>query len=162
MEIKLFSKEHFKEISNIFDYYINEGKSTFRDKTPTCDEWIKGHVLNLTFVLIQNNTVIGFTGISKVSEREVYSGVGEVCIYIHPKFTNKGLGKLLLRYLVLQSEEKGFWTLNSNIFLNNEASIKLHKECGFNIVGVKKSLGKDIFGSWMDVMLMEKRSTNIF
>lgn len=40
----------------------------------------------------------------------------------------------------------------------NEASIKLHKSCGFREVGFREKLGRMSDGVWHDVVLMEYRS----
>lgn len=96
--------------------------------------------------------------ISKVSSRCVYLGVAEVSIYIDADFRNKGVGTQLLKALIKDSEEKGFWTLQSAIIEENAASISLHKKCGFRVLGTREKVAKMSNGIWHDVVLMERRS----
>ena len=67
------------------------------------------------------------------------------------------MGEALLRALIRESEQSGFWTLQAGIFPENEASIALHRACGFRIVGHRERLGQ-VRGVWRDVVLMERRS----
>jgi phosphinothricin acetyltransferase len=69
-----------------------------------------------------------------------------------------GVGRTLLEALVERSEQAGYWTLNAGVFPENEASIRLHKACGFREVGVRERLG-ELHGVWRDVVLLERRST---
>jgi phosphinothricin acetyltransferase len=54
--------------------------------------------------------------------------------------------------------EAGYWTLTAGVFPENEASIRLHKACGFREVGVRERLA-ELRGAWRDVVLLERRST---
>jgi phosphinothricin acetyltransferase len=45
----------------------------------------------------------------------------------------------------------------AGIFPENQASIALHKACGFRTVGYRERLGQ-MHGVWRDVVLMERRS----
>jgi L-amino acid N-acyltransferase YncA len=44
------------------------------------------------------------------------------------------------------------------VFPENEASLRLHRACGFREVGVRERLGQ-LNGVWRDVVLFERRST---
>jgi phosphinothricin acetyltransferase len=68
-----------------------------------------------------------------------------------------GIGKSLLKKLVTRSEQAGVWTLQAGIFPENEASIELHKSCGFRVVGQRERIGQ-LNGIWRDLSLLERRS----
>jgi len=106
-------------------------------------------------VLEKDETVIGWAALSKVSDRCVYEGVAEVSIYVAHQ--GKGLGTVLLQQLIKISESKGIWTLQCGIMRENMASIKLHKKCGFRIIGYREKIGKRN-GVWRDNIIMERRS----
>ena len=38
----------------------------------------------------------------------------------------------------------------------HEASIALHRACGFDLVGVEREVGRK-FGRWLDVAVMQRR-----
>jgi phosphinothricin acetyltransferase len=81
-----------------------------------------------------------------------------VSVYVAGAARGSGVGRALLDELVKLSEQAGYWTLNAGVFPENEASIGLHKACGFREVGVRERLGR-LHGVWRDVVLLERRST---
>lgn len=73
----------------------------------------------------------------------------------------KNLEELVLekfKAVTEESEKNGFWTLQSGIIRENEASIELHKKCGFRIVGIREKIAKMDNKTWHDVVFMERRS----
>ena len=108
----------------------------------------------------QDGEVMGWAALSPVSSRCVYGGVGEVSVYISNKSRGKGIGKLLMEQLIRESEEAGYWTIQSGIFPENTASIKLHEKMGFRYIGKRERVGK-IHGVWKDNLLFEKRSDKV-
>lgn len=103
-----------------------------------------------------NNRVIGWIAISPVSTRAVYSGVGEVSVYLSNNSKGKGIASMLFKKLIEESEKAGFWTLQSSIFAINTSSIQLHKKMGFRIVGTREKIAQ-LHGKWHDTVIMEKR-----
>lgn len=99
-------------------------------------------------------------GLSPVSARAVYAGVAEVSVYVEAGSRGHGIGGSLLAELVRRSERAGIWTLQAGIFPGNEASLALHRRCGFRIVGVRERVGR-LAGVWRDVMLLERRSDTV-
>jgi L-amino acid N-acyltransferase YncA len=58
---------------------------------------------------------------------------------------------------VSSTEAAGIWTIQTGIFPENEASLRLHERIGFEVVGRRKRLGNHA-GVWRDVLLLERRS----
>ena len=54
--------------------------------------------------------------------------------------------------------DEGFWMLYAAIFSNNEASIRLHKACGFRVIGTRERIARDRFGQWQSTTVMEWRN----
>jgi len=59
--------------------------------------------------------------------------------------------------LVGYRQQGGIWTVQTGIFPENQASVRLHERCGFRLVGVRERLGR-LHGRWRDVLLLERRS----
>jgi L-amino acid N-acyltransferase YncA len=52
------------------------------------------------------------------------------------------------------------WTLQTSIFPENEASIRLHEWAGFRVVGVRERIAR-LDGHWRDTVLLERRSQRV-
>lgn len=142
----------------IFKQGIDEGNSTFDIEVPSWDLWNSDFLQDSRLVLEnENNTVIGWAALKPVSRRACFSGVAEVSIYIDIAYQGKGLGTVLLRKLILSSEENGFWTLQSGIFPENAASVAVHEKLGFRKIGCREKIGK-MNGVWRDIVFLERRS----
>ncbi|MGN4123432.1 N-acetyltransferase family protein [Lysinibacillus sphaericus] len=131
--------------------------ATFQTEIPSEQVWDEGHHATLRFVPEDHNSVVGWIGISPVSSRAVYSGVGEVSVYISNDSKGKGIASKLFKVLIEESEKAGFWTLQSSIFAINASSIRLHKKMGFRGVGTREKIAQ-LNGEWHDTVIMEKRS----
>lgn len=150
--------EDWGSVSAIYEEGILTGNATFQETVPSWEEWDESHLKGLRFVARVNGKVLGWTALSPISSRCVYKGVAEVSVYISKDARGMGIGSRLLERLIEQSEEKGYWTLQSGIFPENEASLQLHKKYGFVVVGKREKIGK-LNGVWRDVLLLERRST---
>jgi phosphinothricin acetyltransferase len=149
-------------VLEIFQQGVNGGMATFETTVPTAEAWNMDYFNDCRWVLEnETNEVVGWCALKPVSKREVYKGVAEVSIYFEDNYQGKGLGSVLLKKMILDSENHGFWTLQANIFSENEASLRFHQKNGFRIVGMRKKIGK-LKGEWKDVIMLEKRSEVIF
>ena len=95
-----------------------------------------------------------------MSDRCAYAGVAEDSIYVAPEAQGQGVGRALLATVVASAEQAGIWTVQTGVFPENQASIRLHEACGFRVVGVRERLGR-LHGRWRDVVLLERRSPAI-
>ena len=159
MEFKIEKMKHedWEQVSKIYMEGIETGNATFETDVPSWESWISKHLPCCNIVARRGNKILGWAAVSPTSSREVYSGVTEVSIYVNKECKRKGVGLALLKELIELSENNGIWTLQAGIFSENEASINLHKKCGFRIVGIREKIGK-MDGIWRDVILMERRS----
>lgn len=146
-------------VSAIYLQGIKTDMATFQTGCPTYEEWDNAHVKSCRLVVLADGKVAGWAALSPVSSRCVYRGVAEVSVYIDTAFRGKKLGEIILNRLLFESEQKGFWTLQSSIMQDNKASIRLHEKCGFRMVGYREKIGQDHFGVWRNTVLMERRST---
>ncbi|MFF2753617.1 GNAT family N-acetyltransferase [Psychrobacillus sp. NPDC058041] len=152
------SKDDWDQIKNIYKEGISTGLATFETKVPSSyEQWILKAHPECTLIVYEENTTLGWCKLSTTSDRLAYTGVGEVSIYVHPSAKRKGVGDLLLKNLIVKSEEQGFWTLQAVIFLENKGSVHLHQKNGFRVVGIRERIGK-INGIWRDNVLLERRS----
>ena len=107
--------------------------------------------------------MIGWAAASPVSTRSAYRGVIEHSVYVHRDARGQGLGRLLLDAFVSASDEAGFWTIQSSIFPENTASLRVHQAAGFRVIGTRERIARSARGAhagqWRDTVLIERRSS---
>ncbi len=161
MRLRKMTQADWKSVSQIYAEGISTGFATFETTVPDFESWDKAHIKECRLVVEANGKIMGWAALSPVSSRCVYGGIGEVSVYISTKSRGLGLGKTLLEKLIKESEAIGYWTLQSGIFPENEASVRLHKKVGFRFIGRREKVGKTKDGVWKDNLLFEKRSKNV-
>lgn len=156
-EIAPMTERDWPAVREIYLQGIATGNATFETSVPEWKEWDKRHLPSCRLVARTDNKVLGWAALSPVSSRCVYGGVAEVSIYVAEEARGQGLGRQLLAALVEASEQNGIWTLQAGIFPDNAASIQLHQQAGFRILGRRERIGC-LDGRWRDTVLMERRS----
>ena len=137
--IRLMVENDYESVKNIFLQAIDSKIVTFHTEAPSYEDWDKAHINECRFVAVdKNDSVIGWIALSPTSNRYVYRGVLDISIYLDSSYRGKHIGTELLNKVIHESEKIGIWTLQSGIFEINEASIALHKKCGFRILGVRE------------------------
>jgi phosphinothricin acetyltransferase len=144
-------------VKAIYEQGIAGGNATFETEAPSWDDWDRTHLEGHRLVALQDDKVVGWAALSPVSERCVYAGVAENSVYVADEAQGRGVGRALLEELIARAEREGIWTIQTGIFPENEASLELHKRCGFRVVGTRERLGQH-HGVWRDVVFMERRS----
>lgn len=160
MRFIAINKDNYNSIAAIYKEGLDSEIASFETKVPNFELWNAKHLAFGRIALEKEGTILGWASLSPVSSREVYKGLAEVSIYIAIEARGSGLGKILLNKLIVLSEENGIWTLQSSIFRANEASISIHRNCGFRIVGFKEKVAQRN-GVWHDNILLERRSKKV-
>ncbi len=160
-EIRRMKSTDSDSVISIFKQGIDGGNATFDKDAPNWENWDAGYFHDCRWVVEdESEKVMGWAALKPISTRECYRGVAEVSIYLDNAVQGRGLGSVLLKKLILDSEEHGFWTLQSGIFPENAASIAIHAKMGFRVVGTREKIAQ-MNGRWRDVLLMERRSSVI-
>ena len=158
MQISTMQAADWVDVARIYAAGIAAGDATFATAGPDWQTWAEGH-LPYGRLTARNEAgeIVGWAALAPVSGRCVYGGVAEVSVYVAAEARGQGVGNALLAALVDASEENGIWTLQAGIFPENEASVAIHRKCGFRVVGRRERLAQQ-YGRWRDVLLMERRS----
>ena len=116
------------------------------------------------FVADDDRTVLGWVAVSTVSSRCAYAGVVEHSVYVDPAAQGRGIGLALLHALISSTEAAGIWTIQSGVFPENTASMRLHEKAGFRVIGLRHHIGRvqRPGGNWRDVALVERRSPTVY
>jgi L-amino acid N-acyltransferase YncA/2-polyprenyl-3-methyl-5-hydroxy-6-metoxy-1,4-benzoquinol methylase len=143
----------------VYQAGLDTGQASFETVVPDWAAFDAGKLPLHRHVAAEADTgrVLGWTAASPVSSRCVYSGVIEHSVYVDPGQHGRGIGGALLAALVASSQDAGVWTVQSGVFPENTASLRLHERAGFRVVGVRERVGCH-HGQWRDVLLIERRS----
>jgi L-amino acid N-acyltransferase YncA len=152
--------EYWPEVARIYGEGIATGVATFETEVPSWKEWDASHLADHRFVALHDGRVSGWVAATAVSDRCVYAGVVEHSVYVAANARRQGVGRVLLETLIASTEAAGIWTIQTGIFPENEASLRLHERVGFEVVGRRKRIGKHS-GVWRDVLLLERRSDTV-
>jgi len=157
-EIRPMDSKDGRRVLEIFQQGIDAGNATYDQQVPPWESWDTEFFKFSRFVIeTEDDEVIGWAAIKPTSKRECFNGVAEVSVYVDQEYLKMGLGRMLLKKLILDSEAHGIWTLQSGIFPSNKGSIALHQKEGFRTVGIREKIGK-LNGVWEDIVLLERRS----
>jgi phosphinothricin acetyltransferase len=153
-------------VEAIYSQGIEDGEATFEITTPSWDAFDGGKLPTPRFVGIDEaGAILGWIAASGISSRPAYRGVVEHSVYIDRRERGRGVGRLLLEAFIVASENAGIWTIQSSIFPENAASLRLHEAAGFRVVGRRERIAQSgtgpHTGMWRDTLLIERRSTTV-
>lgn len=157
MNVRAMTATDYPEVGRIYQQGIETQNATFRTEVPPFDYWDAHHHKHSRLVMEEDGKLLGWVAISPFSSIPAYRGVAEVSLYIDEKVRGKGVGTALMQAVIEASEAAGIWTLHSQIFPENTASLKLHQRFGFREVGRRERIGQ-LAGVWRDTILLERRS----
>lgn len=157
------TEHHWPNVETIYADGIAAGNATFETEPPSWQDFDASRLSGHRHVAVRGDgDVVGWVACSPVSSRAVYDGVVEHSVYVAATAQGLGIGGLLLDALVASTEAAGIWTIQSNVFPENEASLRLHAAHGFRVVGTRERIGRATVGPhagrWRDTVLVERRS----
>ena len=161
---RAMADEDLETVQAIYAEGIATRNATFETEVPELEalrtKWLPGHRWVAEIEGPAGPRVVGWTGITPVSTRSCYAGVGETSVYVTESARGRGVGKALLHRQVTEADAdtrgEGIWTLQTSIFPENRASIALHKSAGYETLAVRPRIAK-LDGVWRDTVLMERR-----
>ncbi|MEX0767277.1 MAG: N-acetyltransferase family protein [Microthrixaceae bacterium] len=159
MQIRPAVTRDASEMMGIYNPVVLTSTATF-DLVPRSlaeqEEWIEDRSgARIILVAVnEEDQVMGYSALSPYRDRAAYSTTVEDSVYVHEDFLQLGIGKLLLGSLIDTARAHGFHAMMARIVAGHEASLALHSQCGFVVVGYEREVGRK-FGKWLDVTLME-------
>jgi L-amino acid N-acyltransferase YncA len=151
-----------EQVLAIYQLGLDTGHAGFETTAPEWAEFDAARLPEHRHVATRTDAdgaerTLGWIAAVPVSGRCVYAGVVEHSVYVHPDARGQGVGTALLRAFIASTESAGIWTIQTGVFAENAASLRLHHAAGFRTVGTRERLGLHR-GRWRDVVLLERRS----
>lgn len=162
VHVRAMAPGDWPEVERIYQAGIDTGDATFETRAPTWEAFDASRLPHPRLVAEVEGDVAGWVAASAVSARPVYRGVVEHSIYVDPAARGRGVGRALLEAFVAAAEAAGIWTIQSSIFPENVASLRLHAVAGFREVGRRERIAQAAAGphagEWRDTILIERRA----
>lgn len=158
IDVRLASAADAEAIRTIYNREVTGSTVTF-DLVPRSLEdqlaWLDEHSgAHPAIVAVEGGTVVGFGSLTAYRSRPAYATSVENSVYVHHEWRGRGVGRTLLQELLRLATAHGFHTVMARVVGNHDASIALHRSCGFELVGIEREIGRK-FGKWLDVALMQ-------
>jgi len=160
MHVRLAEPDDAAAIRRIYNAEVVGSTATFDLRPRTNDEqaaWMLEHQGTYPVVVATDDpgTVLGFGSLSSYRDRPSYSTTVENSVYVDAHQRGRGVGRLVLEELVRLGTLHGFHSMVARVGGDNEASIALHRACGFELVGVEREIGRK-FNRWLDVAVLQR------
>jgi len=160
LAVRPMCPEDADQVLAVYQAGLDAGDASFETAVPSWADFDAARLPGHRHVATADDTaeMLGWVAAGPVSTRGAYAGVVEHSVYVTPEARGRGVGGALLRALIGSTEAAGIWTIQSGIFPENTASLRLHVREGFRVVGVRERIGH-LNGRWRDVVLVERRSS---
>ena len=159
LTVRLARPDDAEPTRRIYNREVTGSTVTFDLRPRTLEEqrrWIEEHSgAHPALVALDGGEVVGFASLSPYRSRPAYSTTVEDSVYVDVDHRGRGVGRLLLSEALDLAATSGFHAVMARIVGTHEASIGLHRACGFELVGIEREVGRK-FGRWLDVALMQR------
>lgn len=159
--LRLATAADAEQIREIYNYEVMHTVATFDlvpRSLPEQQEWLAarlGAFATIVAVDTDEGDVVGFAALSPYKDRAAYRTSVENSVYVRRDRHGQGIGRLLVEELLSTAQLSGFHAVFARINASSEASIALHRRCGFELVGIEREVGRK-FSRWHDVALMQR------
>jgi phosphinothricin acetyltransferase len=133
-------------IAEIYNYYIENTIITFEEENIDAEE-IERRIKSVQgkhfpyIVYEEDGQLLGYAYLNNWRTRSAYDITLETSIYLDINYMGRGIGTVLYKELIEKSKEINIHSLIGVISLPNEASQRIHKNLGFQLIGNFKESG---------------------
>lgn len=159
--IRACVENDMRAVSDIYRHHVLHSPATFEITPPAYEEMLERYrtIKKGGFVYLvaeAEGEIAGYAYVSTYRARPAYRFTVENSVYIRPGYERRGLGRMLLQALLEECAKKPIRQVIAVIGDSaNAASIELHRNLGFAMIGTFRSVGYK-FGRWLDSVLMQK------
>ena len=163
MKIRAAERDDLPQILEIYNEAVLNTTASYDYEPRTLEQriaWYEDHLkTNYPIFVAQSlaaqGRIVGWSALNAFHTRMGYRFTTENSIYVAADQRGKGIGKLLMPPLIDAAKERDLHAIIAAIDADNEVSIRLHANFGFEKVALLKQVGFK-FGRWLDVVYMER------
>jgi phosphinothricin acetyltransferase len=161
LEIRDLIPNDLPQVTAIYADAVVNGTASYELVSPDLEEMsgrfaaLKAKGYPYLAAVDEKGSLAGYAYASAFRTRPAYRWLVEDSIYIAPSARGRGVGKALLRELLIRCEALGFRQMIAVIGGASEASMAVHRSCGFEPAGrlVGTGFKHDL---WLDTVFMQK------
>ena len=153
--------EDMDAIAAIYAHYVETSAATYEEIAPSTEDMAQRYALikgkGLPYIVAESNgTVVGYAYAGLYRERSGYRYTVGDSVYVDKDWLNHGAGRALLEDLIARCKALGYRQMIAVIGdSTNAASIALHSQLGFKVIGALEASGRK-FNRWVDTVLMQR------
>jgi L-amino acid N-acyltransferase YncA len=164
LTLRLATAHDAEQIRSIYNHEVMHTVATFDlvpRSLPEQQEWLAARSGAFAAIVAVDaeggpgNDIVGFGALSPYKDRAAYRTSVENSVYVRSDRHGQGVGTLVLQELLQIAANSGFHAVFARINASGDASIALHRRCGFELVGIEREVGRK-FSRWHDVALMQR------
>lgn len=159
LELRLATVDDAPALRRIYNHEVEHSTVTFDIVPRTLEEqrrWITDRDGAHGIVVAElDGEVAGYASLSPFRPKAAYRTTVEDSVYVDERARGAGVGRALLEEIIALAAARGFHTVVAHIVGGHDASIALHRACGFRVVGTEREVGRK-FGQWLDVIVMQR------
>jgi phosphinothricin acetyltransferase len=158
--IRVAKEADAASLLSIYRPFVERTAVSFETQLPTVSDFAARIATVIAgwqwLVAERNGQCVGYAYASSHRERAAYRWSVEVSTYVHADYHRQGIGRALYVQLFEDLTQKGFCNAYAGITLPNEESVAMHRNVGFEPIGIFKAVGRK-FGRWHDVEWFQRR-----
>ncbi|MDV6010961.1 N-acetyltransferase family protein [Haloechinothrix sp. LS1_15] len=149
----------------IYNGYVHDSVATFEEVPPEPHEWQRRYASvrdrGLPYLVAEGpgqetaNEILGYAYCVPWNLRPAYRHTVEDSIYLAPSAVGRGCGRALLEQLLERAAGAGIREVIAVVASSIEASLALHRRCGFHDAGILTRVGYK-HGRWLDTVLLQR------
>ncbi|RYC10785.1 GNAT family N-acetyltransferase [Nocardioides zhouii] len=159
MDIRRAVPADLLELSQIYAREALEGHATFDLEPRPMELWrdkLAADGPGEHFLVAEHRgTVVGYASSAPYRPRPAYLHTRETGVYVAPDHQGLGTGRALYETLLALLVDDGVHLVVAGVALPNDASLALHRACGFEVVGTMRGAGRK-FDRWIDLTWLQK------
>jgi phosphinothricin acetyltransferase len=149
------------EILAIYNDVIATSTAIFSDRPVTAQDrlaWLRSRRARGQPVIVarHHGAVVGFASYGDFRPWPGYASSVEHSVHVAAAERRRGIGRMLVQEIIARAENAGMHVVVAGIDAENEASLRLHEQLGFERVGHMPEIARK-FDRWVDLVLMELR-----
>ena len=156
MQIRRATAADLPAVAGIYAREAREGHATFDLEPRPSHVWEEKLASDDHFLVAEHEgTVVGYATSSPFRPKPAYGHTRETTVYVAPGHQGLGVGRELYDALLALLADDGVHLVVAAVALPNDASIALHRACGFEEVGTMREVGRK-HDKWIDVTWLQK------